>query len=225
MTTAKTTTDITFLLDRSGSMQHIAEAAVEGFNSFLEKQLQEHDETPARISLVLFNTLYDAKFISVLAPDTPRLSIQSYRPNGKTALLDAIGKTVDETGVRLASMSEEERPGKVIIAILTDGLENASHNYSLKQVSELIGHQREVYKWDFLFLGANQDAIATATELNINRSDAATFEASVDEMAFSMASVTTSISSKKKRMSSEDLSSILERTIKKQTKTKTNPKD
>ncbi len=211
MNTAEQSTEIAFLLDRSGSMQRISESAMEGFNAFMVKQQQEHAETPARISLVLFNNVCDALFSSVMAPDLPRLTMEAYRPDGRTALLDAIGKTIDETGARLASMPESERPGKVIIAILTDGLENASSDYTWEKVSDLIKHQSEVYKWEFLFLGANQDAIATAARLNINRRDAATFRASSAGIAYSMESAATSILSKKRRMMAEDLSTTLER--------------
>jgi len=101
--------------------------------------------------------------------------MKTYAPDGSTALLDAIGRTIDETGARLAAMSEADRPGKVIIAILTDGEENSSGTFTWAQISDMIRHQQDVYKWEFLFLGANQDAIATAARMNISRNSSANF--------------------------------------------------
>ena len=172
------TTEIVFILDRSGSMDSIAESAIKGFNDLLERQKREHDETPVRMSLVLFNTEYEVPFLSISAPELEPLNMETYSPDGGTALLDAIGRTIDETGVRLAGMPESDRPGKVIIAILTDGEENSSRHYNWLQISDMIKHQRNVYQWDFLFLGANQDAIATASSIGIDVLSATCFEAS-----------------------------------------------
>ena len=174
-TSASNWTEIAFILDRSGSMQSIAETAVAGFNELLTQQQQEHAQTPVRMSLVLFNTGYEVPFASLPAPELPRLDMKTYSPDGGTALIDAIGRTIDETGARLAAMPEAERPGKVIIAILTDGEENSSRTFTWTQISDKIRHQREVYKWEFLFLGANQDAIATASKMSIDRHDSSNF--------------------------------------------------
>jgi hypothetical protein len=92
-------------------------------------------------------------------------------------LLDAIGHTIDTVGARLAAIPEADRPGKVIVAILTDGRENASTHFSMADINQRITHQREVYQWEFLFLGANQDAIATASTMGIQGHNAATFDA------------------------------------------------
>ncbi|HYD83976.1 MAG TPA: hypothetical protein VEA63_07975, partial [Opitutus sp.] len=107
-----------------------------------------------------------------------------------TALLDAIGHTVDRLGQRLANTPERERPSQVIVAILTDGLENASTRYTWADIATRIRHQQEKYNWRFLFLGANQDAIATAARLNIGGADAATFRASDKGLAASTRAVT-----------------------------------
>lgn len=103
------------------------------------------------------------------------LNSDTYVPRNTTALLDAIGQTIDSIGARLEQTPEAARPGKVIISILTDGLENASEKYTWKQIAEKIKHQTDVYHWDFLFLGANQDAIATAANLNIAPNNSATY--------------------------------------------------
>jgi len=101
------------------------------------------------------------------------LDNDSYVPHGSTALLDATGRAIDELGARLAALPEKDRPVQVIVAILTDGLENSSQNYTWQQVADAIRRQSEQYRWTFLFLGANQDAIATAAQVNITTADAA----------------------------------------------------
>jgi uncharacterized protein YegL len=190
-------TEIAFILDRSGSMQSIAETAVTGFNELLDQQKKEHEQTPVRMSLILFNTEYEVPFASVPAPELPRLDMKTYSPDGSTALLDAIGRTIDETGSRLAAMPESQRPGKVIIAILTDGEENSSRIFNWAQISEKIRHQREVYKWEFLFLGANQDAIATASRMNIDRHDSTLFFCTESSVRKSMRGTGRNLYSKK----------------------------
>ncbi len=115
----------------------------------------------------------DALAISEVAP----LDATTYLPRGSTALLDAIGRTIDDLGRRLAATPEPERPAKVIVSILTDGYENASQKYTQADIAARIRRQRDQYSWQFLFLGANQDAIATATKLSIAANDAATYQA------------------------------------------------
>src|SRR5207244_5842420 len=94
---------------------------------------------------------------------------------GCTALLDAIGRTIDDFGQRFAALTEKDRPGQVIVAILTDGLKNASQRFTWKEIAGKIKHQIDTYKWIFLFLGANQDAIATAANLSIPANNAASY--------------------------------------------------
>jgi uncharacterized protein YegL len=171
----KTTTEIAFILDRSGSMKSIKGGTLEGVNSFLLQQQQENALHPVRLSLVLFSTDYEVRHASVPMAEVPTLTSKTYQPGGGTALLDAIGTTVDELGKRLARIPEVERPGQVIVAVMTDGEENSSRQFTWEKISAMIKHQSEIYKWRFLFLGANQDAIATASKLNIAREDGATF--------------------------------------------------
>jgi hypothetical protein len=104
-----------------------------------------------------------------------KLDTRSYQPRGNTALLDAIGRTINTVGERLDHTPEQERPGKVLIVILTDGLENASKEFSLEQINQMIQHQREVYSWEFIFLGAGQDAIQVANSLGISAASAVQF--------------------------------------------------
>lgn len=167
--------EIAFILDRSGSMHRLREQAIVGFNHYLADQLKHPGD--AHLTLVLFDneilTPIDARPLH----DVPALTAETYVPRGSTALLDAIGDTIDRLGQRLASTPESDRPGQVIIAILTDGLENASTRFTWSDIAARIRHQREKYNWQFLFLGANQDAIATAAKMNIGAINAATFEA------------------------------------------------
>jgi hypothetical protein len=166
-------TEIAFILDRSGSMESCKQAAIEGFNQFLHDQ----KDTPgqARITLVLFDDHYETPYISVPLEEMVPLDDQTYQTRGSTALFDAIGRTIDDLGARLAAQPEEQRPGLVIVSILTDGQENASQRFTVADISAKITHQRDTYQWNFLFLGANQDAIASAAQINIAARDAATY--------------------------------------------------
>lgn len=169
----KNLTEIAFILDRSGSMQSVAQAAVSGFNEFLRDQQAAPGQ--ARLTLVLFDNEYLVPVDNIPIAEAIRLNSDTYIPRGCTALLDAIGETIDRLGKRLEQTPEAQRPGQVIVPILTDGFENASERYTWKQIAAMIKHQTEVYKWEFLFLGANQDAIATAANLSIVASNAATY--------------------------------------------------
>lgn len=168
--------EIVCVVDRSGSMAGIREDAVGGFNAFLESQKKHPGE--ARLTLVLFDHEYGLLHEGVDMQNVPPLDGDTYVPRGMTALLDAIGRTVDDVGKRLAATPESERPAKVIVSILTDGLENASRDYGNLRVAAMIEHQREKYNWEFIFLAANQDAFATAERLSIRREDAIPYEAS-----------------------------------------------
>lgn len=171
----KNYTEIAFVLDRSGSMESCWEAAIEGFNHFLHDQQQA--KGLAKLTLVLFDDEYLVPIQSLPVQEVVPLSRETYTPRNTTALLDAIGQTVEDVGNRLAAIPEEQRPAQVIIAILTDGLENASRKFTWNDISERIRHQTEAYKWTFLFLGANQDAIATAAQISIAAANAADFVA------------------------------------------------
>lgn len=168
-------TEIAFVLDRSGSMNPIAADAIGGFNTFLASQQALPGE--ARLTLVLFDHEYLVVHDNVAIRQVPPLDAKTFVPRGMTALLDAVGRTIDDVGVRLAATPEEQRPAKVIVAILTDGQENASRDYTFAKVAGMIKHQQEKYSWEFLFLAANQDAIAAAGALSIGAKDAIAFQA------------------------------------------------
>ena len=165
--------EIAFVLDRSGSMGSCRDAAIEGFNRFLKEQQQV--EGLAKITLVLFDDEYLVPVDALPVAEIVPLDDETYVTRGSTALLDAIGRTIDEMGARMAALPEGDRPAQLIVAILTDGEENSSHNYTWHQLAAAIKRQTEEYRWTFLFLGANQDAIATAARMNIAAANAANY--------------------------------------------------
>ena len=157
--------EIAYILDRSGSMQPLQEPAIAGYNTFIKSQLDVPGD--ARLTLVLFDDEYLTPHQALPIQDVPELTAATYIPRGSTALLDAIGRTIKDTSARIDRLSAAEQPGKVIIAIFTDGQENASHEYTAAHISDLIRLHRNDKGWEFLFLAANQDAIATATAMNM----------------------------------------------------------
>ena len=180
--------EIAFVLDRSGSMESCREATIGGFNSFLQEQ--QKTEGLARLTLILFNDEYLVPIDALPVAEILPLDNDSYVPRGSTALLDAIGRTIDELGARLAALSEKDRPLQVIVAILTDGLENSSQDYTWQQIADVIKQQSEQYRWTFLFLGANQDAIETAAQMNIKATNAAAYVADAAGLHASASSLT-----------------------------------
>lgn len=167
-------TELVFILDRSGSMGGLEKDTIGGYNSMLEKQ-KELGET--RVTTVLFDDKYELLW-QQKPVEAAKLSPETYYVRGMTALLDAVGKTIIEVGQRLANTKKEHRPDKVIVAITTDGLENASEKFTYSKVKELIQHQENKYKWEFIFMGANIDVNEEADKLGINHSNAFCYEAS-----------------------------------------------
>lgn len=166
-------TDITLVLDRSGSMGAVKEATVEAFNGFVTSQ--RSGVGVARMSLVQFDDQYEPVFRAIPLAEVVPLTNETFQPRGSTALLDAMGRTIVETGERFRNMPEHERPGTVLFVTLTDGQENASRQYTLHQINDLIARQRDAYQWEFVFLAANQDAIAAAAQMGIQAGQALTF--------------------------------------------------
>ena len=182
----KNKTDITIILDRSGSMASVKDDTIGGFNNFLSEQQKVEGE--ASLSLVQFDDQYEVVYedreIHVAAP----LTDSTFQPRGSTALLDAVGRTINSVGRRLAALPESERPDKVLLVVMTDGFENASHEFTAAKVSEMINHQRNVYSWEFMFIGANQDAVLSAREIGIPAAAALTYAANSDgtQIAYSL---------------------------------------
>jgi hypothetical protein len=156
---------IILVLDRSGSMSPIAEQTIAGVNSFIKAQKEIPGD--AKFTLVQFDDQFDTIHFMLPMNLVPKLTSARYVPRASTSLLDAIGQTIDKTGKTLATMDEDFRPGRVIFAIMTDGEENSSKEYTQPQINQMIKHQREKYNWEFHFLGAGQDAIKVAASYAI----------------------------------------------------------
>lgn len=196
----KNLTELVFILDRSGSMGGLESDTIGGFNSFIKNQSKIEGKTT--VTTVLFDDKCEVLWDGVDA-NKIKLTNKEYFIRGTTALLDAVGKTINIVGARLASTSEDKKPSKVIFAITTDGLENASKEYSYEEIHEMIGHQKEKYNWDFIFLGANIDVEAEAENLGISKNDAFSFIADSEGINHLYNSLDACIS--KKRKSFKDL--------------------
>ena len=168
-------TDVTVILDRSGSMEAIASDVIGGFNQFLTKQRRQRGD--CRLTLVQFDDEYEVAYLARPIADASRLTAKTFEPRGSTALLDAIGRTIVTTGARLAALPEADRPNRVLLVIITDGEENASVEYTRDQVFTMISSQQDVYGWSFLFLAANQDAISEAAKVGIGAQQSLNFAA------------------------------------------------
>lgn len=166
-------TEMVFVLDRSGSMSGLAADTIGGFNELIEKQ--KKIEGDAYVTTVLFDHEYEVLHDHVALKEVAPLTDKEYFARGSTALLDAVGRTINAVGVRLAATPEEERPAHVVFVITTDGMENASREYTAKQVREMVEHQQQKYSWQFVFLGANMDAVSEAGKLGISAKYAADF--------------------------------------------------
>ena len=167
-------TELVFILDRSGSMAGLEGDTIGGFNAMVEKQKKE--EGDAYLSAVLFSSdsrvLYDRVDVRKVEPMTER----QYFVGGCTALLDAIGDAVHHIANVHKYAREEDRPAKTVFVITTDGMENASRRYTYDAVKQLIERQRERFGWEFLFLGANMDAVSAARRFGIREDRAVRYE-------------------------------------------------
>lgn len=174
----KNLTEMVFILDRSGSMRRLTSDTIGGFNSMIENQKAKDGE--AFVTTVLFDNKYEMLHKHVNIQEMQLMTAKEYYARGSTALLDAIGKTINSIGDRLNETPEEERPDKVIFVIVTDGHENASCEFSKEKVKAMIEHQQDKYSWTFMFLGANMDAVGEASGLGINPDFAKGYTASED---------------------------------------------
>ena len=170
----KNLTEMVFILDRSGSMYSLTTDTIGGFNSMIENQKNEPGE--AYVTTVLFDDQYELLHNHVNIKDVKPITTEYYA-RGCTALLDAVGKTINSVGARLSETPEDERPEKVIFIITTDGMENASLEFTKAKIKEMIEHQQNKYSWVFMFLGANMDAVSEAGSLGINTDFARTYTA------------------------------------------------
>ena len=182
-----TNTDITLiaaLLDRSGSMQTIADDIRGGFDAYIAKEHAQPGTT--LVTLAQFDDHYEVVYQNRDAGSVPSLALE---PRGCTALLDSIGRFVTEVGSDLAQLPADERPGDITVLVMTDGYENASREWTVEAVRALISQQETVYAWDFVFLGANMDAVDVGTNLGFAAGKSLTWDASADGVEGAFAAV------------------------------------
>jgi hypothetical protein len=150
-------TKIVFLVDRSGSMRSCVNDMIGGYNTFIQTQ-KENVVGECSVSFYQFDTEFESVYVNTPIADVKELTGETFVPRGSTALLDSVCRLIDELGVELSALQEDDRPEKVLVVILTDGEENASSKFSAEDVKQRITTQTEVYKWEFLYIGANQNS-------------------------------------------------------------------
>lgn len=173
-------TSINVILDRSGSMANTVNDTIGGFNNFLREQQKVPGE--AIFTLALFDHEYELMYDGVPLSEVKELNTSTYVPRGWTALLDAVGRTIKATEAKINSMKEEDRPSKVIFVILTDGNENNSRTYKHAKIMEMVKHQTDEAKWQFIFLGANIDAFAVGNSIGATYGGNMSYNYSMDRI-------------------------------------------
>jgi hypothetical protein len=176
-------THIEFVLDRSGSMNSIKADIEGGFDAFIADQRTQ--EGQSTVSLAQFDNEYETVFTARDVRDVPALELV---PRGSTAMLDAIGRSISALGSRLAALPEAQRPGTVIFAIMTDGLENSSREFTYPAIKELITHQEQAYSWQFLYMGADQDAIEVGASIGVRADRSLTYGRGKSRQAYAATS-------------------------------------
>jgi len=186
-------TEIVVILDRSGSMSGLRDDAIGGFNSFIEDQRKVPGD--ALVTLVQFDHEYEEVYGGKPLPDVPLLDATTYSPRGSTALLDAMGRTMNDVGTRLASMDGADRPGKVIVVVITDGHENASNEFTHDKIKEMVEHQKDAYNWEFVFLASEPKTADMAQAIGIKLGNVALFAADSKGVGAAYAASTRAVSS------------------------------
>ena len=181
----KNLTELVMILDRSGSMSGLESDTIGGYNAMLQKQREADGEV--LVTTVLFDDRIETLCDRVPLETLPRMTERDYYVRGCTALLDAVGRTIRHIATIHRYAREEDRPEKTIFVITTDGLENASREYSYERVKKMVEHEKEKYGWEFLFLGANIDAIKTAGHFGINPDRAANYHSDREGTALNYA--------------------------------------
>lgn len=168
-------TELVFILDRSGSMAGLEADTVGGFNAMIDKQKKE--DGACVVSTVLFDNECDVLHDRVRLQDVPPMTERDYTVRGCTALIDALGGAIRHIGNVHKYARREDVPARTLFVITTDGMENASHRFTADQVKQMIERQKTKYGWEFLFIGANIDAVETAVRYGIDRDRAVNYHA------------------------------------------------
>lgn len=181
---------VVMILDRSGSMSSIKEATETGYLEFINKQKSDPGE--CYVSLYQFDDVYDVIYENRNIQEVD--GKYTLYPRNMTALLDAMGRTINRVGERLNNTPEYDRPETVIVCVLTDGLENASKEFTNNKIKEMVKHQRDRYNWKFIFLGANQDAILTGISYGFSQGLSVNYNASAGSTVAAFAAASSGIS-------------------------------
>lgn len=175
MKTKNNLTELVFILDRSGSMSGLESDTIGGFNAMIAKQKKEEGE--AYVSTILFDNVSEVLHDRINLKEIPKMTAKDYTVRGCTALIDAIGGAIKHIGNIHKYARPEDVPAHTMFIITTDGQENASHRFSSDEVKKMIENQKEKYGWEFLFIGANIDAVETAARFGIERNRAVNYNA------------------------------------------------
>ena len=168
-------TELVFILDRRGSMSGLESDTIGGFNAMITKQKKEDGE--AYVSTILFDNVSEVLYDRVPLKEIPKMTAKDYTVRGCTALIDAIGGAIKHIRNIHKYVRPEDVPAHTMFIITTDGQENASHRFSSDEVKKMIEHQKAEYGWEFLFIGANIDAVETAAKFGIDRNRAVNYTA------------------------------------------------
>ena len=186
-------TELVFILDRSGSMGGLESDTIGGFNAMLAKQQAEHGE--CRITTVLFDNQYEVLHDRIDIQAVVPITETEYFVRGNTALLDAVGRTINKIGSVQKNTTEDYRADKVLFVITTDGMENASREFNYDKIKTMIERQKSKYGWEFIFLGANIDAIEVAYRFGVARNRAQNFHNDSEGIALNYAVVSETVAS------------------------------
>ena len=196
-------TELVFVLDRSGSMHGLEVDTIGGFNSMIEKQKKEDGE--AYVSAVLFDDMQEVLYDRIDIRKVEPMTGSQYYVRGCTALLDALGRAIHHIGNVHKYAREEDVPEKTIFVITTDGMENASRSYSLEKVRKMVTRQKEKYHWEFLFLGANIDAVTAAADIGIRAERAVRYHCDSQGLDTTYDAVSRAVSNVRRHRHVEDL--------------------
>ena len=200
-------TEVVFILDRSGSMRGLEADTIGGFNSMIEKQRKEEGE--AYISTVLFDDQTEVIYDRVSVDKVEPMNDRQYNVRGCTALLDAIGGAINHIANVHRYARKEDRPEKTMFIITTDGMENSSRMYTYKMVKKMVEKEKKKYGWEFLFLGANIDAIEVAGRFGIGADRAINYECDSVGVTLNYQAISETISAVRKSKSKDELDSTV----------------